>query len=286
MAHFLFSSASLTFAAHSSHYNRMEPIKSSRNGRILRLVKLRKADMRRRLGLFSIEGERECQRALDNGINFVEIYVNGASADGKLANVLAGSHRIFLLDEHVFEKISLRENPDGIIALAQIPGTELPESLEANPLILLVESMEKPGNFGAIMRTADAVGCDLIIVVDALADIWSPNAIRASQGAIFSVPIASCGCDDALNFLRRNNIAIVGTGPRSQKCYWNSMPPGPLAIAIGNEHSGLSEFWLENADMCLGIPMSGSGSDSLNASTAAALFLYEALRLRSQRQFQ
>ncbi|MDR2667836.1 MAG: RNA methyltransferase [Puniceicoccales bacterium] len=257
----------------------MERIESRRNGRILHLVELRKADARRRSGHFFIEGRRECLRAKGNGINLLEIYLDeSAAADGEFVKIFSGNCRVFMLPSSVFEKISLRENPDGVLALAKIPEMKLPKSLAPNPLVIVAESIEKPGNLGAILRTADAAGCNLLIATDPLMDFWNPNAIRASQGAIFSVPAAICDNGDALKFLRNNGIFIVGTGPSAEKCYWDSMPMGPLAIAIGNEHNGLSAFWMENVDLCLRIPMCGSGSDSLNAATAAALFIYEAKR--------
>ena len=258
----------------------MERIESRRNGRILKLIELRKASARRRLGLFIIEGQRECLRATKNAVKFLEIYVSETVANQQLAETLPASCPVFLVSGSIFDKISHRENPDGVIAIAKIPKLGLPKSLAANPLVLVAEAIEKPGNLGAMLRTADAVSCDLFIVANPLMDIWNPNAIRASQGAIFSVPMASCSAAEALDFLRGNGIFIVAAGPSADLCYWDAMPSGPLAIAIGNEHDGLSDFWMENVDLRLRIPMAGGGSDSLNAATAAALFLYEAKRVR------
>jgi TrmH family RNA methyltransferase len=242
---------------------------------------LRKREKREELGLVVVEGRRECLRALRCGLPLVEAYVDKSLLGSELEGELSAQCPVFLLDDGVFEKVSVRENGDGAMALAKIPRPELPKSLRPNPLILLCEAMEKPGNVGALLRTADAVGCSLVIIADALTDLWNPNAIRASQGAIFSVPAVSCGGGEALDFLRANGVAIVGTSPAAEKSHWDSMPAGPVAIAVGNEHGGLSDFWLRNADVLLRVPMFGRMSDSLNVATAAAICLYEVARVRA-----
>jgi TrmH family RNA methyltransferase len=260
-----------------------EHIGSRRNPRIVRLVQLRKAEVRRQLGLFLIEGRRECRRAVESAVEILEFY---RSSKALICDCLpkSPSCKFFTVADAVFEKISARENPDGLLAVARIPDCNLPKSLPENALVVIAEAMEKPGNLGALLRSVEAAGCNLLIVADPLTDIWNPNAVRASQGAIFAVPIAVCSNCVAFEFLSREKIPIVGSSPSASTCYWDAIPLGPVALAVGNEHSGLSDFWLKNATLSVRIPMEGNTSDSLNAATAAALCLYEILRVRNQAQ--
>ncbi|MDR0340332.1 MAG: RNA methyltransferase [Puniceicoccales bacterium] len=254
----------------------MERIESGKNPRIGRLVRLRRVRERRRRGQFLIEGRRECGRAVANGWELLELYGTAAAfADG-----LFPCRSAFLLPDGLFSKISVRENPDGILATAAIPQCALPQSLPLDALVLVAESLEKPGNLGALLRSAEAVGCRLLILADPLTDIWNPNAVRASQGAIFAVPMAICTSEEAVRFLKQNDVRIVAAALSAARCYWDSLSVGPLAIVVGNEHSGLTNRWLQDADLTVRIPMEGDTSDSLNVSVAAALLLYEALRLR------
>ncbi|MDR2664159.1 MAG: RNA methyltransferase [Puniceicoccales bacterium] len=254
----------------------MERIESEKNSHIRRLVRLRRPRDRHRLGQFLIEGLRECHRAAENGWELLELY--GTSA--VFAQALPPCREAFLLPDKLFGKISARENPDGLLATAAIRQCPLPQSLPPNALVIVAEAMEKPGNLGAILRSAEAAGCQLLLLADPLTDVWNPNAIRASQGAIFAVPLAICTGEAAIRFLRENGVGIVAAAPAAERCYWDSLPGGSIAIAIGNEHGGLSGRWLREADLTVRIPMEGSTSDSLNASVAAALLLYEALRTR------
>ncbi|MDR2341382.1 MAG: RNA methyltransferase [Puniceicoccales bacterium] len=245
-------------------------ISSRQNPNILWVATLRKPERRREEGFFAIEGRREVLRALDNNFSVKMIFlINTVSFRAEHID------QVFRVTPEVFAKISCRQNPDGILAVAELPKSFLPVQLPNSALVLIAEGLEKPGNLGAIIRTAEAAGCDLVIFADPLTDPWNPNVIRASQGAIFGQNIACCSNDEALLFLNKNNIPIVATVPDAQRDYWDAFFSDSLAIAVGNEHHGLSKFWLKNANLPVRIPMCGDTSDSLNVGIAAALCLYE-----------
>lgn len=258
--------------------NFTERISSRQNPRVRWVSTLQKPERRRREGFFTIEGWREVLRALDNNFSMEMIFL--------MDSVEFPTDRIgqvFHVTPEVFAKISYRENPDGILAVAALPQNSLPAKLPARALVLLAEGLEKPGNLGAIIRTAEAAGCDLVIFTDPLTDLWNSNAIRASQGAIFGQNIAVCSNGEALRFLRENNLPVVVTALDAQGDYWDAFSSDSCAIAVGNEHHGLSEFWRRNADRAVRIPMCGKTSDSLNVGIAAALCLYEFRRRHPQK---
>jgi TrmH family RNA methyltransferase len=239
---------------------------------------LQRPEYRHRAGFFIIEGRREVLRALDNNFSVKAIFLTDS-----VVFPTDGIGRIFYVTPEVFAKISRRENPDGILAVAALPKNSLPAQLSPKALVLVAEGLEKPGNLGATVRTAEASGCDLVIFTNSLTDLWNPNVIRASQGAIFGQNIAVCSNDEALFFLRKNNIHIAITTLDASRNYWDAFSSDSVAIAVGNEHHGLSEFWRKNADLAVRIPMCGNTSDSLNVSTAAALCLYEFRRMHTQK---
>jgi TrmH family RNA methyltransferase len=181
----------------------------------------------------------------------------------------------------VFEKLSYRENPDGWLAVFQTPERTL-ESLKPGPvpLVLVAESVEKPGNLGAILRTADAAGVDALLICDPRVDLWNPNVVRASRGALFSVPAVDVDNGSALGWLRSRGMQILAATPSAETLYTSADMTAPLAIAVGTEDVGLSEFWLSNAHKQVRIPLVGK-VNSLNVSIAAALLVYEAVRQRS-----
>jgi TrmH family RNA methyltransferase len=180
----------------------------------------------------------------------------------------------------VFQKLSVREHPDGWIAVFKRPAWS-PDSipLSGESLVLVMESIEKPGNLGAILRTADAAAVSAVIVCDPRADIFSPNVIRASRGALFSVPILELKTTETLALLKENRIRVVAANANVGLDFQRADLAGALAIAMGTEDAGLSEVWLQRADVQVRIPMQGK-VNSLNVSVAAALLLYEALRQR------
>ncbi|MDR1456710.1 MAG: RNA methyltransferase [Puniceicoccales bacterium] len=255
-----------------------ERISSRQNPHVRWVASLQKPERRYEEGFFTIEGRREVLRALDNDFPVKMVFLMDA-----VAFPTDRIERIFYVTPEVFAKISYRENPDGVLAVAKMPKNSLPDQLQNEALVLLAEGLEKPGNLGAIIRTAEAVGCNLVIFTDLLTDLWNPGVIRASQGAIFGQKIAVCSNGEALLLLRKNTIPIAITAPDASISYWNAFSSNSIAVVVGNEHHGLSKFWLENADLAVRIPMCGSTSDSLNVGIATALCLYEFRRTHPQK---
>jgi len=181
----------------------------------------------------------------------------------------------------VFEKISYRDNPDGWLAVFPIPDTSLDDlKISDTPLIIVAESVEKPGNLGAILRTADAAGVDALLICDPRVDIWNPNVVRASRGAVFGVPVVECDNASALEWLKMRKTRILAATPSSDVTYSDVDMRQPVAIAVGTEDKGLTDFWMSNADLKVKIPMMGH-VNSLNVSVSTALIVYEALRQRN-----
>ena len=193
----------------------------------------------------------------------------------------AGAEHI-TVNRAVFEKISYRENPDGWLAVFPIPQDSLEDlKLSDSPLVIVAESVEKPGNLGAILRTADAAHVEALLVCDPRVDPWNPNVVRASRGAVFSVPVLECDNAAALEWLRRARIQILAATPSADAIYSDIDLRQPTAIAVGTEDEGLTDFWMSHADVKVRIPMSGR-VNSLNVSVSTALIVYEAVRQRSQ----
>jgi len=180
----------------------------------------------------------------------------------------------------VFEKISYRDNPDGWLAVFPTPKVSLEDlRLGLSPLLIVAESVEKPGNLGAILRTADAARADALIVCDPRTDIYNPNVVRASRGTLFTVPTVEADSAGTLSFLRRNGIRILAATPQAVSLYTDQDLRGPLAVVVGTEDRGLTGLWLDEADIQVRIPMLGK-VNSLNVSIATALIVYEAVRQR------
>lgn len=180
----------------------------------------------------------------------------------------------------VFEKISYRDSPDGWLGIFPIPRRTLEEiQLSASPLVIVAEAVEKPGNLGAILRTADAAHVDALLVCDPRVDLWNPNVIRASRGAVFTVPTVEVESSKALAWLRSNKMRVLAATPAANELYTDVNLREPVAIAVGTEDTGLTDFWMQNADLQVKIPMLGK-VNSLNVSIATALITYEAVRQR------
>ncbi|MCD4761369.1 RNA methyltransferase [bacterium] len=260
----------------------MKTINSLQNAQIKELVKLRKASERRKRGEILIEGYKEMKLAQDSGqITLRLFYCDEYARDKSLPDTLAAKE-IFQVSPAVFDKISYRDNPDGFLAVISRPenylaGIKLAEDRPA--LIIVLESVEKPGNLGAILRTADAAGVDAVIVCDTQTDIYNPNVIRSSLGTLFTVPVAIASNSEALEWLKENKIKILAATPNAGDIYSSQDMTKALAIVVGAEHDGLSGFWLSKADNQVKLPMLGK-IDSLNASVSTAILSYEALRQR------
>ena len=263
-----------------------ERISSLQNPRIKQLVKLRDRRPRDEAGVFLVEGYREVRRALEKKVAVSEVYFSpdwflGENEPALLAQAAAAGAQLFELSKEAFAKVAYRERPDGLLAVAPQWKRALEDlALKAAPLLLVVEAIEKPGNLGTILRSADAAGCDAVIVCDPVTDIFNPNVVRASTGVLFSVPLVVEESARVLAWLREKKIRTIATTPTAEKIYSAADLRGPLAIVMGSEQYGLSEFWLQKADLPVRIPMAGQ-ADSLNVAMATIITLFEAVRQRS-----
>jgi TrmH family RNA methyltransferase len=253
-------------------------VQNERVKRILRLV--RKAATRREEGLTVIEGAREVARAMENGWQPVELWLCQDLADPHFLADRAPCERI-CCSRAVFEKMAYREGTDGVLAVGPLVGKTLQQlTLPANPLLLIAEGVEKPGNLGALLRTADGAGADAVIVCDSATDLNNPNVIRASIGTLFYLPVAEATTQQAVEFLNARGIRMLAATPEASTVYSETDLTGPLAVVVGAEDTGLSEAWKTQAGLKVRIPMLGK-NDSLNVSVSAAVLLYEAVRQRN-----
>lgn len=262
----------------------MEKITSLQNSRIRNLIKLQsKARERKAQHLFPIEGARELSLALAGGYAIDSLFVYPELYDksdypGLLA--LINPNVVYEISEPVFDKVAYREGSDGIIALAEPKDHSLNSlPLSDNPFIIVLEAVEKPGNLGAILRTADAAHADAIIVCDPLTDVYNPNTIRSSVGCLFTVPIAVCSNQEAITYLRDKHIRTFAAELTAARWYHHADFRQPSAIVMGTEADGLTPFWLDAADERIKIPMRGA-IDSLNVSVSTAVITFEAMRQR------
>ena len=230
------------------------------------VVRLRKSRERRRAGLFVVEGRREVERARAAGLRIVATYV--------APELIEWPDSAEEVSERVLRKMSYRAEPEGVLAVVEAPRRELPTS---GTLYLVAVGVEKPGNLGAMARTADAAGADALVVADAEADPFNPNAIRASTGAVFTLPVVEATLDQVRALDVQLVAAVIGAATR----HTDADLTRPTAIAIGAEDEGLDDRWRAAADLHVEIPMRGRTVDSLNAANAAAILLYEAVRQRA-----
>lgn len=265
---------------HITHNTKTMLITSFGNPKIKEVVKLKKAGQRREHDLILIEGRREITLAMGSGIKIEELFCCEELLKGdKLKNI--EQEKIISVTEEVFKKISYREHPDGLLALAEPAFKKLVDiKLPTNPLIIILEAVEKPGNLGAILRTADAAGVDAIIINDLKTDIYNPNVIRASQGTVFTGKVVISKTEETIKWLKKNKIKSLATTPAAEKNYSEADYKKGTAIIMGAEDKGLSEVWMDVADEKIKIKMRGK-IDSLNVSVATAVIIFEALRQRS-----
>lgn len=259
-------------------------IESPKNDRVKELVRLRSRRHRDRRGVFPIEGAREVERALDAGVRPIEAYLGPAlfhdEARAVAARLAALGVPRFELAEAAFRKASYRDAPDGVLVVAEAWSPDLgPLELGRDALVLVIDGLEKPGNVGALLRTADAAGATAVFVTGAGTDVFNPNVIRASMGSVFARPVIPADPADLRAFLDARGVRVVATSPAASRSFWEVDLTGATAIVVGSEHQGLEADWLGHADLRVRIPMEGL-ADSLNVATAGALLLYEALRQR------
>lgn len=251
-------------------------ISSASNPKIKRLVALRDRRQRDREGVFLVEGIRELERAVAAGLRPLEIYYDPARFPGP---PVPAEVELSVAPEGM-DRASYRRRSQGVIAVFARFEMELSHLvIPPSPLFLLAESIEKPGNLGALLRTADAVGAAGLIVTDTGADPFNPNVIRSSTGTLFSVPIAVTTLDRAITWLRGHDISIHAADPGAADLLWSLDLTGPCALIAGSEHHGLSDRARSAADSLVRIPMEGD-ADSLNVSVSMAVLAYEALRQR------
>lgn len=240
------------------------------NPRVKAVARLRRARERRASGLFVAEGPREVQRAIDAGLTVRETFLAPEllpdwphADDGPTTRVSA----------KVLAKMSYRAEPEGVLAIVEAPQRRPP----ANPtLVLIAVGVEKPGNLGALARSADAAGVEALLVAESRSDPWNPNAIRASTGAVFTLPIAETTLDEVRALTLQKVAGVVD----AETPHTAASLTEPTALIVGAEDKGLDQRWRSAADVLVSIPMHGTTADSLNTSTAAAILLYEAVRQR------
>lgn len=256
-------------------------ITSTQNPKIKNLLALEKPRERRKQCLFVIEGKKEIGMALEAGYKIGNLFFCEELISRQELEALGASDKLLIpVSKEVFDKIAVRENSGGVLAVAEQKTHRLEEvTLSANPLVLILESVEKPGNLGAILRTADAAGVDAVIICDTQTDFYNPNVIRSSIGCIFTTRTASASSEDTITWLRKRNISIYCTYLKASQPYHLIDFRKPAAIVMGTESTGLSDTWVRASDANIIIPMQGV-IDSMNVSTAAAVVVFEARRQR------
>lgn len=261
-------------------------ITSLQNARVKQVVKLRDRRSRERSGEFIIEGYRGILRAHKNHYPITDLFIcpqlfKGENEYALIRDCQTGGARIIDVPAHVFGKMAYRDRPEGLLAVAPQRRLGLQDLPPSSPpqLYVVAERIEKPGNLGTMLRSADATSVDAILLCDKQTDLFNPNVVRASTGALFSVPVADADSQATAQWLERANCRIVAATPHAEKRYDQVDLVQPVAIAVGAEQYGLSDFWMERADLRVRIPMMGM-SDSLNVATATTILLYEVLRQR------
>src|SRR5262245_31209336 len=261
------------------------PITSLTNAQVKAAVRLRDRRERELTGRTIVDGPRELGRALDAGVEVDVVYVCDAlvrTDDAReVVGRLAGSIGFTPVSEPVLAKLAFGDRSDGLVAVIRTPSTGLERlALPAQALIVVIEAVEKPGNLGAILRTADGAGADAVIAADPRTDLFNPNAIRASLGTIFSRPVAAAPTADVLAWLVARGTKIVAARVDAERLYTDADLSGDVALVLGSESAGLQSGWNDPGVEPVRIPMRGA-ADSLNVSVAAAVLLYEAVRQRA-----
>jgi len=260
-------------------------ITSRQNPRIKEAVKLRSARQRAKQRRMIIDGVREINRALDAGIHMVEAFVCPDLCDSPQAKEVEvrldqASTNVAQVTADVFAKLAFGERADGIVAIARTPSRSIAElQLPSHPVIAVLEGLEKPGNVGAIIRTADGAGIDAVIVADPQTDLFNPNTIRASVGTVFSDRVREASIEETMEVIRKWQMPIVATRPDAERLYTEIDFHQGAAIVLGTEASGLSDVWQHEGTFGVRLPMRGI-ADSLNVSATAAVLFYEAQRQR------
>ena len=260
-----------------------ETITSQHNQKIKHLLQLQqKSSLRRSEGLFVVEGRRELMHCMTAGYEVDTVFILESEVTQEMP-ALGNAVHVYTVSSQVYEKIAYRGTTEGIIAIVKTRHLSLNElsskSATQSPLYVVLESVEKPGNLGAILRSADAAGVTAVIVCDPLTDLYNPNLIRSSIGAVFTVPVVACTSEACISFLKENGVQILTAQLQDSHLYYDQDMTQPTAIVMGTEATGLTSQWREAADAHIRIPMLGR-LDSLNVSVSAAILMYEAIRQR------
>jgi TrmH family RNA methyltransferase len=259
----------------------MKQITSLQNSFIKDILKLQeKSRERKKQGLFVVEGKREIELAIKGAYNITSLLFVTNKITEEYLNQFEEIDLIEISKE-VYQKIAYRESTEGVIALMKTKDRSLNaiEFKSKNPLILIAEGIEKPGNIGAMLRTADAANIDAVILADAKTDLYNPNVIRSSVGCVFTNQIAIASSDEVIEFLKENKINIYSATLQNSNEYTEENYTEASALVVGTEATGLTEIWRDNAIQNINIPMQGA-IDSMNVSVAAAILIFEAKRQR------
>lgn len=266
---------------------RTETISSAQNPKIKTLLELQeKSKERKKKGLFIVEGRRELLHCIGAGYEPHAIFICpdilGLKDRTEIEDAICTKDCICIeIPQPLYDKVAYRGGTEGVIAEMYCRETSLTSlNIKDNPLIVVLESVEKPGNLGAVLRSADASGADAVIVCDPLTDIYNPNLIRSSIGAIFTVPVATASSEDTIRWLKERNIKIYTAQLQDSEWYYDTNMKEGTAIVMGTEATGLTDIWREVADAHIKIPMLGH-LDSLNVSVSAAILMFEAVRQRN-----
>lgn len=261
-------------------------ITSSQNPRIKSTARLHKRRQRDTVKLYLIEGPRPLRRAITSDIRLLELYYcpdffNGDEEAALVQEISDAGTPCFRVHKDIFIKLAYREHPEGLLAVAKQHTATLSDlKLSANPFVIVVEKIEKPGNLGTILRSADATGAEAVIVCDSITDIFNPNVVRASTGTLFHVPVVVTDSQQALAFLRSHHINTVAATPAATTIYTHADFTQSIALIMGSEDQGLTDTWLTQCDLPVRLPMQGI-ADSLNVSAATVVLAYEVVRQRS-----
>ena len=261
-------------------------LSSPSNPKLKYVVRLRSCSTREESGEMIVEGYRECRRALDNGyrpraiFHCPDFYLKNENEPAIVEECARLGAEVYTCTRMCFEKIAYKERPDGLLMVGPHVSIKLSDlKLPENALVIVTEAIEKPGNLGTILRSADAAKVAAVIVCDRTTDIHNPNVVRASTGTMFSVPIVEATSDEALAWLKAHGFKILAATPHAEKLHFEVDLTGHVAIALGAEQYGLTAKWMDGAELRVRIPMLGL-ADSLNVSAAATILVYEAVRQR------
>lgn len=261
----------------------IKTISSVQNQLIKNLLQLKdKSKLRKESNEFLIEGKRELSLAIKGGFNIKTLlFYPDLFSETEAKSFLHYGVEVIEVSKEVFQKLAHRDSTEGVLALAECKMHRLSDLnlSKANPLILVAEAPEKPGNIGALLRTADAANVDAVIIANPKTDLYNPNIIRSSVGCVFTNQIATGTTHEVISFLKDHNIAIYCASLQSAKNYTDIDFTHPTAIVVGTEDAGLSEDWTNSATQNIIIPMQGT-IDSMNVSVAAGILLFEAKRQR------